>query len=153
MLTIYKPWVKNVDECLDKTMRNPKDSFLSHLCRYMSDEEFPQTTMMTIIRAKIDLKFHSTEESNFGLDNEYSPTLNRKNEAMARVEEIFWEPIENLFVNDHMDLGEENFLKLDDGGSKIDWSLGYTISHKYNWVKELKLQLKKSLDDNKNCYS
>ena len=52
-----------------------------------------------------------------------------------------------------MDLGEEHFLKLDDGGSEIDWSLGYNINHNYNWVKELKLKLKNSLDDKKNCYS
>ena len=75
----------------------------------MSDEEFSKATMMKILRAKIALKFHSTEESNFGHDNEYSPTLNRKNEAMAGVEEIFCELIENLIVNDHMDLGEEYF--------------------------------------------
>ena len=135
MLTIYKPWVKIFDEFLDKTMRNPKDSFSSHLCGYMSDEEFPKATMMKILRTKITLKFHCTEESNFGLDNEYSPTLNRKNEAMTGVEEMFCEPIENLIVNDHMDLGEEYFLKLDDGGSEIDWSLGYIINHNYNWVK------------------
>ena len=109
MLTIYKPWVKRVDEFLDKTMRNPQNSFSSHLCRYMSAEEFPKATMIRILRAKIALKFHSTEESNFGIDNEYSPTLNRNNEAMTGFEEIFCEPFENLIVNDHMDLGEENF--------------------------------------------
>ena len=48
-----------------------------------------------------------------------------------------------------MDLGEERFLKLDDGGSEIDWSLGYNIHHNNNWVAELKLQLNNSLDDNK----
>ena len=115
----------------------------------MSDEEFSKATMMQILRAKIALKFHNTEESNFGLEDEYSPTLNRKNKAMTEVEEIYCEPIENLIVNDHIDLGEEIFLKLDDGGSEIDWSLGYNINHNYNLVKELKLQLKKSLDDNK----
>ena len=109
MLTKYKPWVKNLDNFLDKTMLNPKDSFSSHLCGYMSDEEFPKATTMKILRAKIALKFYSTEESNFGLINEYSPTLNRKNEAMVGVEEIFCKPIENLTVNDHMDLGEEYF--------------------------------------------
>ena len=31
MLTIYKPWIKNVDNFLDKCMRNPKDSFSSQL--------------------------------------------------------------------------------------------------------------------------
>ena len=46
MLTLYKPWIKNVDDFLDKTMRNPKDSFSSHLCDYMSDEEFPKAIMI-----------------------------------------------------------------------------------------------------------
>ena len=36
------------------------------------------------------------------------------------VEEIYWEPSDNLVVNDHMDLVEEYFLKIDDGGSEID---------------------------------
>ena len=36
-------------------MRNPKHSFSSHLCEYMSDEEFPKATMMKILRAKIAL--------------------------------------------------------------------------------------------------
>ena len=110
-------------------MRNPKDSFSSHLCGYMSDEEFPKTIMMKIFRAKIALDFHCTEETNFGLDNEYSPPLNCKNGFMANVEEIYCEPAEHLVVNDHMDLDKEHFLKLDDWGSKINWSLEYDINH------------------------
>ena len=90
-------------------MRNPKDSFSSHLCGYISDEEFPKGIMIKILRAKITLDFHRTEETNFGLDNEYSPTLNRKNEDMAGVEEMYCEPAGILVVNDHMDLGEEHF--------------------------------------------
>ena len=58
---------------------------------------------------KIALDFHHTKETNFSLDNEYSHTLNRKNEAMAGVEDIYCEPVENLNVNDHIDLGEEHF--------------------------------------------
>ena len=65
MLLIYKPWIKNVDEFLDKSMRNPKDSFSSHLCEYMSDEEFPKATMMKILRANISLDFHRIEETIF----------------------------------------------------------------------------------------
>ena len=65
MLIIYKPWIKNVDEFLDKSMRNPKDSFSSHLCEYMSDEEFPKATMMKILRANISLDFHRIEETFF----------------------------------------------------------------------------------------
>ena len=102
MLTIYKPWIKSVGNFLDKTMRNPKDSFLSHLCGYMSDEGFPKETIMKIPRAKFALNFHRTEANNVGLDNEYSPTLNRKNETMAGVEEIYCKPVENLNVNDHI---------------------------------------------------
>ena len=109
ILTIYKSSDKNVDDFLDKTTRDPKDSFSSHKCGYMSDEEFPKANMMKILRARIDLKFQSTEETNFGLDNVYSSTLNRKNKTMAGVEEICCEPVENLNVNDHMDLGEEHF--------------------------------------------
>ena len=66
----------------------------------MSDEEFPKVIMMKILRAKIALNFHRTEKTNFCLDNEYSPTLNRKNKAMVGVEEIYREPVENLNVND-----------------------------------------------------
>ena len=112
MFTIYKPWIKNVDDFLDKTMRNSKASFSNYLCGYMSDEEFPKVNMMKILRAKIALNFHRTKETNFGLDNEYSQTLNRKNEAMTGIEEIYCEPVENLVVNDHMDLGEEYFFKV-----------------------------------------
>ena len=72
---------------------------------------------------------------------------------MTGVEEIYCEPADNLVVNDHMDLSEELFLKLDDGGSKINWSLGYDINHNYNSVAELKLKIKHSIDENKNCYS
>ena len=77
MLTIHNPWIKNLDDFLDKTIRNSKYLFSSHLCGYMSDEEFPKAITMKILRAKIDLNFHRIEETYFGLDNEYSPTLNR----------------------------------------------------------------------------
>ena len=79
MLTLYKQWIKNVDNFLDKTMRNPKDLFSRHLRGYMLDEEFLKTITMKGIPAKIALNFHRTEERNFGLDNAYYPTLNRKN--------------------------------------------------------------------------
>ena len=65
--------------------------------------------MMKILRAKIILKFHHTEEKNVGLDIKHSPTLNRKNEAITGVEEIYCEPVDNIVVNDHIDLGEEHF--------------------------------------------
>ena len=91
-----------------------------------------------------------TVQKNNCLENDYSPTLNRKNEDMAGVEEIYYEPSDNLVVTDHMNLGQEHFLKLDDGGSEIYWSLGYDITHNYNWVVELKLKINNSIDE-KNC--
>ena len=112
MLTIYKPWIKNVDEFVDQNGCIPKDSFSNHLCRYMWDKEFPKPIMMHILRSKIALDFRHTEERNCGLEHEHSPTITRKNEIMAGVDEIDCEPINNLVQNDHMDLGEEHFLKL-----------------------------------------
>ena len=57
ILTIYKPWIKNVDDFLDQSVRNPKDSFSNYLCGYMWDKEFPKPIMMHILRAKIALDF------------------------------------------------------------------------------------------------
>ena len=148
MLTIYKPWIKNVDEFLDQNVCIPKDSFSNHLCRYMWDKEFPKSIMMHILRSKIALDFHHTEERNFGLEHEHSPTINRKNEIMAGVDEIDCEPINNLVQNDHMDLGEEHFLKLNDGGPDFDWSEGYDINHNYNFLASLSLKIKNSIDVN-----
>ena len=48
----------------------------------MWDKEFPKPIMMHILRAKIALDFHHTEERNFGLEHECSPTINRKNETI-----------------------------------------------------------------------
>ena len=78
MLTLYKPWIENFDDFLDKTMRNPKDSFSRPLRGYMLNEEFSKEFMMIILRVKITLNFHRTEETNFSIDNDYYPTLNRK---------------------------------------------------------------------------
>ena len=95
MLTMYKPWIKNVDDFLDKSNEfsiNKKDSCSSHLSNYMSDKEFLKAIMMKIHRAKIALCFYHTVETNIGIIHEYSPTLNRKNEAMAGVDEMDCEP-------------------------------------------------------------
>ena len=70
----------------------------------MSDEEFPKALMKPILRAKIGLNFHRTEKRNFGLELEYSSTLNRKNEAMVDVEEIHCETTNNLVVNGYMNV-------------------------------------------------
>ena len=48
--------------------------------------------MMKIHRAKIALCFYHTVETNIGIIHEYSPTLNRKNEAMVGVDEMDCEP-------------------------------------------------------------
>ena len=105
--------VKNVDELLDESISKPKDTFSSRLIQYMSDDEFPKAIMMHILRAKIALDFHQTEERNFGLEHEYSPTLNCTNSAMAGVNEIDCDPTDNLAVNDHMDLGEDYLFKVE----------------------------------------
>ena len=104
--------------------------------------------MMHILRSKIALDLHHTEERNFGLEHEYSPTINHKNETMTGVDGIDCEPTDNLAQNDHMDLGEEYFSKLDDGGPDIDWSKGYDINHNYNFLAALSLKFKHSIDDN-----
>ena len=120
MLTMYKPWVKNVDEVLDKSMRNPKDLCSSQLCGYIWDKEFPKAIIMHILRANIALDFQQTEERNFGLEHDYSPTINRKNETMTGIDEKDCEPTDNLAQKDHIDLGEERVLKLNDGGPDIE---------------------------------
>ena len=65
MITIYKPWIKNVDQFLDKSMRNPKYSFSNQLCGYMWDKKFPKAIMMHILGANIALDFQQTEERKF----------------------------------------------------------------------------------------
>ena len=53
MLTIYKPWIKNIDSFLHKEIINPKYLFSLHLCGHVYDEEFPKVIMMNIFSAKI----------------------------------------------------------------------------------------------------
>ena len=62
---------------------------------------------------------------------------------MDGVDEIDCEPTDNLAMNNHMDLGEEHFLKLSDGGPNIDWFVGYDINHNYNFLAELHSKFKK----------
>ena len=114
----------------------------------MWDKEFSKPIMMHILRSKIALDFHQTEERNFGLEHEYCPTINRIDETMTGVDEIDCERTDNLAQNDYMDLGEEHFLKLNDGGSDIDWSEGYDINHNYNFLAALSLKFKNFIDDN-----
>ena len=105
--------------------------------------------MMHFLRAKFALDLQQTEERNVGLEHEYSPTLNSKHKAMAGVDEIDCEPTDNLAMNNHMDLGEEHFLKLSDGDPDIYWSIGYDINHNYFFFAELHLKFKNSIDEKK----
>ena len=112
----------------------------------MWDKEFPKGIMMHILRAKIALDFQQTGERYFGLEHEYSPTLNHKNETMTGIDERDCKPINNLA---QMDLGEEHFLKLNDGDLDIDWPEGYDINHNYDFLASLSLKFKNSIDENK----
>ena len=58
---------------------------------------------------------------------------------MAGVDEIDCEPTDNLAQNDNMDLDEEHFLKLNDGGPDIDLSERYDINHNHNFLAALSL--------------
>ena len=51
-----------------------------------------------------------------------------------------------------MDVGEEYFLKLNDGGPDIDWSEGYDINRNYNFLAALSLKFKTLLMKTKKCY-
>ena len=44
---------------------------------------------MKVPRANIVIKFHCIEEANFGLVHNYSPTINRSNDALVDDEELF----------------------------------------------------------------
>ena len=76
----------------------------------MSDEEFPKAIMIKKYFV-LSLFWTFTVQKNNCLENDYSPTVNRKNEDMAGVEEIYYEPSDNLVVTDYMNLGQEYFLK------------------------------------------
>ena len=44
---------------------------------------------MKVPRANIFIKFYCIEEANFGLVHDYSPTVNRSNDALVDDEELF----------------------------------------------------------------
>ena len=77
---------------------------------------------MDLLRVKIAMRYENTEETNFGIVNDHTPTENRNNEVMAGVEESVREPIDNINIEQCMDLGEEALLQLNDGGVDKDWS-------------------------------
>ena len=143
MLTLYKPWKNSIKEILD----NPKDTYSSHLISYMYDENFPKPILMDLLRVKIAMRYSKTEERNFGIVNDHTPTENRNNEVMAGVEESVREPIDNINIEQCMDLGEEALLQLNDGGVDKDWSTGYNEEHDYCWITKMQKQMKESIVD------
>ena len=86
----------------------------------MWDKEFPKAIMMHILCSKTTLDFQQREEINTGHEHEYSPTLNRKNETMTGVDEIDCDTNENLAQKNHIDVGEDYVLKLNDESPAIE---------------------------------
>ena len=134
-------------------MVNPKDSFQLQLLTFMYDDEFPKSILMELLREKIAMKYFNEETSNFGLVNEYSPTINRKNDVTDCVNECDIEPIANRDVEELIDLGEEQLLQLSDGGDDIDWSINFNNDHNYNWVNEMQHIDKKLNNDNEQMFT
>ena len=81
MLTLFKPWKNSIKEILD----NPKDNIFSHLIGYMYDEDFPKLILIDLLRVKITMRYINTEETNFGIVNDHTPTVNRNNKVIASV--------------------------------------------------------------------
>ena len=133
MLTLYKPWKNSIKEILD----NPKDTFSSHLIRYMYDEDFLKPILMNLLRFKIAMRYVNTKETSFGIVNDHTSTVNRNNEVMAGVEKSVREPIDNVNIEQCMVLGEEVLLQLNDGGVDKDWSIGYNEDHDYCWITNM----------------
>ena len=97
MLNIYKPWMNNIEGILE----NPKDTFTSHLLYFMKNEDFSKPIFMELLRVKIAMRYVNTEETNFGIVSEHTPTVNCNNEVMADVEEAVREPIDNINSNEY----------------------------------------------------
>ena len=53
----------------------------------MYDDDFPKPILMDLLRVKIAIRYVNTEETNFGIVNDHTSTVNRNNEVMAGVEE------------------------------------------------------------------
>ena len=98
---IYKPWNNYIEEILD----NPKYTFSSHFISYMYDEDFPKPILMVFLRDKIVIRYVNIEETNFGIVNDHTLTVNRNNEVMADVEEFICEPIDDINIEECMYLG------------------------------------------------
>ena len=94
---------------------------------------------MDLLRVKIAMRYVNTEETNFGIVNDHTPTVNRNNETIAGVEESVHEPIDDINIEEYMDLGEEALQQLNDGGVDKDWFTGYNDDDNYSWITKMKI--------------
>ena len=92
---------------------------------------------MDLLRVKIAMRYVNTEETNFGIVNDHTPTVNRNNKVIASVKKSFREPIDNISIEECVDLGEEKLLQINDGGVDKDWSTGYNEDHDYCWITNM----------------
>ena len=64
----------------------------------MYDEDFPKPILMDLLRVKIAMRYVNKEETDFGIVNDHTPTVNRNNEVMDGVKESVREPIDNINI-------------------------------------------------------
>ena len=64
----------------------------------MYEEDFPKPILMDLLRVKIAMRYVNTKETNFGIVNDHTPTVNRNNEVMTGVEVSIREPIDNINI-------------------------------------------------------
>ena len=86
----------------------------------MYDEDFPKPILMDLLRVKIVMRYVNTEETNFGIVNDHTSTVNSNNEVMAGVKESVREPIDNINIEQCIDLGKKALLQLNYGGVDKD---------------------------------
>ena len=67
----------------------PKDTISSHLISYMYHDDFPKPILMDFLCVKIAMRYINTEEMNFWIVINHTPTGNRNNEVMAGVKNLF----------------------------------------------------------------
>ena len=59
---------------------------------------------MDLLRFKIAIRYVNTKETNFGIVNDHTSTVNRNNEVMPGVKESVREPIDNINVEQCMEM-------------------------------------------------
>ena len=64
----------------------------------MYDEDFPKPILMDLLRVKIAMRYVNIEVTNFGIVNDYTPTVNCNNEVMTCVEESVREPLDYINI-------------------------------------------------------